>query len=167
MKRKNLFLLMFICFAVLSISPAVKSATVVFNQPDPRVAKALKAEEIEYRLTEGGDYEVTYNTKGDRKQTAVIVSQAEVLYGIELRGVMSLAAMSKTRFDPNITDQLLEDNISHFSAWGIIRIDKDFSLFSIEYVSANADGKVLKAALSSVMTQADAMEEKIMKGDKF
>lgn len=166
-KRTNRILLLSVCLGVFSLSLFAQFKTASAKMADQRVAKAFGELKIEYTVKKDGSYEVTYDVGDKRTQMATVLSETDQIYGIETRCIFSYAAFSKTPFSQEITSQVLAENMEHVSAWSVVKIDKGFTLVNVIFISADADAKRLDAAITSVVLQADKMEEKLMKEDKL
>lgn len=167
MKQMNRLFLFILCAGFFSIQINAQSEKVSEGGTDVRVAKALNQNKTDYEVRKDGIYKVIYLTTGKRTQAAFIDSETVKIYGLEMRLVFSFAQIGGSLPAPSVTNLLLEENLQSFPNIWAVEKDKGgkFSIVNQIYVPADTDGKTLNIALSSVMIEADKLEERLTKKD--
>lgn len=156
------------CICFLSIQAAAQPAAA--KPGDARVAKALNETKIPFELKKNNVYEVIFNWTDKRSQQVFIVSETDSIYGFQVRGVFSYAMASDNPLSQEVANRLLRQNGDSMGvgAWGLMKMDDGkFVVMKIAFVPADADGKKLKAAISSVAEAADEMEKSLTSKDEF
>ena len=164
MNRLFLFIL-YACFFGIQIN--AQSEKVSEGGTDLRVAKALSQTKTEYEVSKDGMYKVIYLTTGKRTQAAFINSETVKIHGLEMRMIFSFAQINGNLPTPAISQLLLGENLDNFpNVWAIQKDKGMFSIVNQIYVPADIEGKTLNIAVSSVMIEADKLEERLTKKDE-
>ena len=165
MKRITAILFFVICACILSLQVAGQTAAT--KRGDARVTKALNQIKVPFEL-KNNVYEVTFNWTDKRTQQVFIVSETDNIYGFEMRGVFSYAMASDNPLSQEAANRLLQQNGDGTGAWSVMKMDDGkFVVMKMTYVPADADGKKLKDAISSVAELADEMEKSLTNKDEF
>lgn len=131
---------------------------------DAHVTQALRQINVPYKLDDTGDYKVTLMLTGNRSQIATIYSETFKSYGVEMRSIYSVATVSRRRPSPEMANFLLEQNAIDPGAWGVVKTgDGKFELVNVIYISADAGGEILGAALRTITKAAGEMKERLTK----
>jgi hypothetical protein len=167
MKQTNRLFLFILCACFFSIQINAQSEKVSEGGTDLRVAKALNQTKMPYEVRENGMYRVTYTTTGKRTQFAFIDSETVTIHGLEMRMIYSFAQIDGNLPTPAVMNLLLEENLKNFpNVWAIEKDKGKFSIVNLIYVPADTDGKTFNVALSSIVIEADKLEERLTKKDE-
>jgi hypothetical protein len=166
MKRINHIFWIIFCAGLFGLTVNAQTKENALPSADPRVAKALKEANLPFEIaSHDGSYKVTYGTKDNRRQTAIIASMTEDVDGVEMRAVLSFAMISDKPPSLQTAILLLEENLSIVSGWSLLKTDKHYAIVLRIYVPADLSGKHLDNTLQTVVMLADAMEEQLTKKD--
>lgn len=164
MKPINQLILLILCGALFGVQANAQKTPA--KPGDARVVKALNQTKTKYEFSDD-NYLVAYELPGKRLQKVFIMSGAEKVYGLEVRGVFSYAMIGDAP-PSNLLLELLEQNIEKISSWAVQKMDDGkFVIVNIAFIPADADGKRLEAAMLSVAEAADAMEARLSKKDEL
>lgn len=136
--------------------------------PDPRVARALEAEKLDYTIEESGEYSVVIEWSNDagRSQLVRIPSDTFRWQGGEYRDVYSVAfrtAVGKP-VEAKLADRLLiENNDSLLGFWA----KQGDTVMNIARIRANATPSELRAAIVFVAETADELEKEVTRKDDY
>jgi hypothetical protein len=143
--------------------------TINQKEGDPRVAAALQALDINFKIDEDGDYEFGFQVSETRTQLGFIRSKTYDFGGMERRDVLSIGLKSFGPFDPRTMNLLLEQNAKvQVGAWCTIRDadDNHLAIFKAG-ISADLEGELLLDIVSMVLLSADYVEERLSGRDDF
>jgi len=160
-------LLLIGCSGIFGMAISAQTPAGTIPKADPRVAKALKETNTEFDLSsKDGMYKVTYGTKGKRVQTTHVASATEDINGVEMRLIFSFSTILKALPSHETANLLLQDNMERIGRWAVQKLDDgSWAILSLIYIPASSGGKQLEAALMTIATQADEMEEQLTKKD--
>ena len=136
--------------------------------PDVRVKKLLEARKIEYDLTKGGNFKVTFNLKSGRSQIAFISSATYRYMNMEIREIVSPAYKSAAPFTAEVADRLLADNNDKkLGAWVMQKETDGYYALFVTKVPADSEEESFIAALRLTLEAADSMEKELTGKDEF
>lgn len=168
MKKINQILLLVFCACFFGLTANAQTGKAAGQKADIRIANALSQANTGYEVDKEGMYKITYKTQGNRTQTALIASNTEKIFGIEMRLVFSFAQIEGQLPSAAITNLLLKENLENVpQVWAMENKNGKYTISCLIYVSADADGPTLDLALSGVMIAADKMEKTLSKEDKL
>lgn len=136
---------------------------------DPRVARALDALDIKYRIDSDGDFQFGFELEDGRTQQGFIRSQTYEFMGLELREIFSVGLSSRGSFDARTANILLHENEKvKLGAWSVTsdREDNHLAIFTAK-IAADLDGDELIGAILVVVNTADDMENRLSGRDDF
>lgn len=135
---------------------------------DPRVKTILNQLDLNYSIAESGDFKVIFDMNNGRTQMVIIHSSTYKYEGMEIREIVSNAAMTmnKSDFTQSVLFNLLELNQTYkLGAWQIHGGEPPYLLqFGIR-ISANSTKTVLDDAIRLAAKMGDEMEQLLTDGD--
>ncbi|MDQ4121628.1 MAG: hypothetical protein M3209_09295 [Acidobacteriota bacterium] len=158
-------ILSLVCFfGIQKVTAQKKSAPL----GDARVTNALNQTKTPFTVDNKGTYQVTFELPNKRRQTIIIMSETEKIGNVELRAVISYAAISDKLPPAEVANQLLQKNMDQISFWSLLKLDDGhYALVNMIYIPADLDGKKLDSIFNTVVYAADEMEERLTKKDEF
>lgn len=135
---------------------------------DPRIKKALEAENLEFEVDAKGDAKVLlrFTDDNDRTQLVIVQTGTYTYRNTEFRDVFSagLKADDPKGLDLALARRLLEQSSrSKLGFWGV----EDGVVWSIARIPANATASALKEAVDFVAVSADDLEKERLGTDEF
>lgn len=133
--------------------------------PDPRVKALLDKLELQYEVSELGNYRLLYDCGDDRTQLIIVDSETNTYNGMEIREIWSTGYESDKPFSASVANTLLEDTMANkLALWASYKkTDGKHAAILVARISANANAKTLQDAIEAV-NDADKMELKLMNG---
>jgi len=135
---------------------------------DPRVRRALEAENLEFEVDPKGDAKVIlrFTDDGDRTQLVIVQSATFSYRQTEFREVFSAAlkADEPKGLDLPLARRLMEESSrSKLAFWGV----EDAVVWAIARIPADASPGSLKEAIDFVAVRADDLEKERLGTDDF
>lgn len=136
---------------------------------DSRIKRQLDDLGLKYSITDRGDFKLLFDMGNRRTQMVVVNSNTYQYGGMEIRELLSIAAVTDTKsaFNQYNLFTLLEKNDTYkLGAW---QIDGGTSPYVLEFalrISANSAQSVLTDLVHLAATVADEMEEILTEEDK-
>ncbi len=162
MKAGALFIIL-----VLGLVAAGSAAAQDTTKGDPRVARQLDRLGLKYKLTDSGNYSLTYDLKGGRSQTVYIMGTTEKYNDTEIRELWSRAGTYDTLPPADVMQTLLEE--SGTEKIGFWSIEKSDGGGYIVYFSVKVPVYVRDSDLSSLLELtadvADQKEQELFNSD--
>ena len=154
--------MMMAAVAIASAEDAVAPA-----DGDPRVAAALKAAGLAYRL-DAGDFRLEYDVDQQRSQRAWVASDTARIDRLEVRDVWSVAARGKGEVPADLARMLLKENVRMIlGAWQVNQSPDEYLVVFLAQVDAAADAATLQEVIEVVMFSADRIEKQLSDQDAF
>ncbi len=134
---------------------------------DPRVASALSALSLKFKVNSKGNYVVTYNQGKGRSQEVFIMSKTETYNDIEIREVWSNAGAFEA--DPEaatLVDLMTESGKNKIGGWALESQDDGTQLlyYTVKF-PADITNDALQMTLEFVADVADARELELFNQD--
>jgi hypothetical protein len=154
--------------ALLLALPAPAQDVEAEGEIDARVARALKAEKLEYSVDAKGNAKVVMSFSDDAERTQLVTVQSVTFSyrQVEFREIFSAAlkASDKNGLDLNLARRLLEESSkSKLAFWGI----EDDVVWAIARIPADASSATLREAIDFVAVRADELEKERLGTDEF
>ncbi len=135
---------------------------------DPRVAKALAAEKLEYSVDAKGNAKVVMSFSDDAERTQLVTLQSVTFSyrQVEFREIFSAALKAGDRngLDLDLARRLLEESSkSKLAFWGI----EDDVVWAIARIPADASSATLREAIDFVAVRADELEKERLGTDEY
>ncbi len=148
----------------------VEAADPAATPIDPRIKKALEAENLEFEVDAKGDAKVVlrFTDDNDRTQLVIVQTGTYTYRNTEFRDVFSAGLKADEGagkgLDLPLARRLLEQSSrSKLGFWGI----EDGVVWSIARIPANATASALKEAIDFVAVSADDLEKERLGTDEF
>lgn len=150
---------------------AAKEAPAPKNPADPRVRALLDELQIKrFGISELGNYVVEFSLEGaeTRKQVVFVSSKTDSFDNIEIRRVWSTAYVTDGPLSKDLANRFLMDNIvNKIGAWELSKRDGQYRVMYTVKVPADCSAQMLKVAMRTCMSLADACEKELTKKDEF
>lgn len=149
------------------VSVAVAQDVTAGNAADPRVAAALEAAKLPYRM-DGGDFRLDIEVDAARSQRVWVASSTARLDQLEMRDVWSVASRGPGMPPAELAQQLLEENARMIlGAWQVNQAPDQYLVVFSAPISANADPVTLQEVLEVVAASTDRIEKKLAGKDEY
>lgn len=136
-------------------------------EADPRVATALEAAGLAYRL-DGGDFRLTYDLDGGRSQLVWVASGTARIDRLEFRDVWSVAARGTGEVPLELARLLLKENARMvLGAWAVNQGRDQYLAVFVAQLDAGADAGTLQEIVEAVALSADRIEQQLSEKDEF
>lgn len=154
-------LLVALFVAALIASPARAEGT-----NDARVDAALIGLGLNYKVDSDGDAKLIMgDLKQGRSQVVFVNSRTSILGEYDSRKVWSVAYLSDTPFPDDMVRSMMENNPKYkLGSLGITKVGEKYAAIFTVQIPANADKKIMHAAISATAQTADDIEHEL--GDK-
>ena len=139
------------------------------SEYDLRVKAILDELEVEYELTEDGDFKIVLPFGDDRTQAIFINSNTEFYDEMEVREVWSLGYECEGPIPEDVANILLINSLEQkIGAWQAYATErKSRAMFAVK-MSANANAESMRSIIIAVLSNTDTIEEQLSgKADKF
>ncbi len=118
MRRASVFVVLFFFLAGASVFAQGSS------KGDARVAALLDRLGLHYKLTDSGNYSITFDVGSGRSQVAYIMGKTETYKGLEIREIWSRAGTFEELPESDVMQKLLEDSAGEkIGFWSIEEAD--------------------------------------------
>lgn len=154
LKNNTLMRLIFLLLSFLSIP--------IYSQGSYSIKKTLNSTTFKYFKDQDGDYIIDYNTSTGREQKIIVRGNTNPFHGVEVREIISVAAIYKDEPVPDkLTKYLLIDNYSlkYLGNWAIFKKEDTYTIIFIVKAPFNVDKEYLEAAIIETAEAADALEK--------
>jgi len=157
-----------VAVVVVSIVVALLLCPAHAGAADPRVKRALDAQELNYEIDEDGDFQVIIAwSEEERSQVVVINSNTQVFGDVEIREVWSPGYRKETDALPSrVANKLLEANATYkIGAWEVVWSGEIVMAVLNAKISADCSPEHLVKVLGSIAETADSMERELLASD--
>jgi len=161
MKTVRLLCALVSCFAVM---PAFADET-----KDARLDAVLNKLKFSYEVTASGNAKLVMGGfDGDRTQMVMINADTEILGEYESRKVWTVAYWSESPLPEDKVRKLLQENGQYkIGAWSLQTVNsKHCAVFTVQ-IPANANARVLNAAVKAAELSGDGIERELTGKDDF
>jgi hypothetical protein len=154
--------------ALIGIKPIASTEPKINSAGDARIRMALEELNLEYEVSQQGNFTVAMRLPNGRKQFAWIISDTEADGNSETRKIVSPVYLSNQPLSPEIDNQLRKDNSTKkLGAWQrLTQNEQTLAVFAAK-IPAEQDAQSLKDSLAFVMGSADEKEQQLTGKDEF
>ncbi|WP_304221978.1 hypothetical protein [Gracilinema caldarium] len=160
MKKLNCFVFLFVVFASGLLSAQSN------NQPDQRVADMLKTMNIDYVITDNGNFEIEYELASGRTQYVFIMSETQKYRGMEVREVWSNAGVLDEDPEVDLLYELMQESGSNkIGAWALEENDEGILLYYSIKAPVSHTVEDLRQLIAFAAEVADSQESYLFEDD--
>jgi hypothetical protein len=163
MKRAAVLLVLF--FFLAGATAAFAQGT---SKGDARVAAQLDRLGLHYKLTDSGNYSITFDVESGRSQVAYIMAKTETYKGLEIREIWSRAGTFEDLPESDVMQKLLEDSAGEkIGFWSIEEADNGgWTVYFSVKVPVYLKDADLKSLLELTANVGDEKEAELFNQDE-
>jgi len=163
MKRAAVLLALF--FFLAGATAAFAQGT---SKGDARVTSLLDRLGLHYKLTDSGNYSITFDVESGRSQVAYIMAKTETYKGLEIREIWSRAGTFEDLPESDVMQKLLEDSAGEkIGFWSIEEADNGgWTVYFSVKVPVYLKDADLKSLLELTANVGDEKEAELFNQDE-
>ncbi len=133
---------------------------------DPRLTKQLDRMGIHYKITDSGNYSISYDLEGGRTQTVYIMGKTETYQNTEIRELWSRAGTFDGVPSAEVMQKLLEESGQKvIGFWSIEKSNEGYIAYFSVKVPVYLRDSDLSALLELTANVADEKEAELFNSD--